>query len=281
MEQMENPEEKPLDAALPIPQMNDAFQTLDLDEIPSNFFLFCVSPRRNGKTEQILHMCRHFHKKKRFTHYFLISETLSGYEKFIPANYQFTDLTNVPEIIGRIQQVGKYNQGQDRKEDMVKCSILLILDDVVGNPADLRKQGGIMQRIAVNGRHITREDPLDSNEFCTILISQRITLIPPPIRNNADIILASRLASYHERKTLIENYLSLTSDKEGLREARRVFDMITLSKEFRFICISAYIANRQSHRDYVHYQDANVNAPDVRLHGSIEDWKVKKQDIIF
>jgi len=270
-----------LHATLPIPKMDNAFQSLDLDEIPSNFFLFCVSPRRNGKTESILHMCRHFHKKKRFTHYFLISETLSGYEKFIPANYQFTDLTNVPEIVHRMQKVGKYNQGQDKKEDMVKCSILLILDDVVGNPADLRKQGGIMQRIAVNGRHITREDPLDSNEFCTILISQRITLIPPPIRNNADIILASRLASYHERKTLIENYLSLTSDKEGLREARRVFDMITLSQEFRFICISTYIANRQSHRDYVHYQDANVKAPDVRLHGTEEDWKVKKQDIIF
>jgi len=151
----------------------------------------------------------------------------------------------------------------------------------VGNPADLRKQGGIMQRIAVNGRHICREDALDSNEFCTILISQRITLIPPPIRNNADIIIASRLASYHERKLLIEQYLSLTSDREGLREARRVFDMITLSKEFRFICISAYIANRQSHKDYVHYQDADVNAPDIKLFGDDSDWQVKKQDIVF
>lgn len=261
--------------------LSGEFESLNIDEMPSNFFLFCTAARRNGKSEQVLHMCRHFHKKKRFTHYFLISETLSGYEEYIPANYQFTDLSHVPEIIGRMQAVGKYNQGQERKEDMVKCSILLILDDVVGNPTDLRKQGGIMQRIAVNGRHICREDKLETNELCTILLSQRITLIPPPIRNNADIIIASRLASYHERKLLIEQYLSLTSDREGLREARRVFDKITLSKEYRFIVICTHIANRKSHKDYVYYQDANIKAPTVRLHGTIEDWSVKKQDIVF
>jgi len=254
---------------------------MSIPDLPSNFFVFCVAPRRNGKTEQILHMCRHFHKLKRFTHYFLISQTLSGYEEYIPHNYQFVDLTHVGEIIQRVQQVAKYNQGQDEKKDMVKCSVLLILDDVVGNPADIRQQGSIMQKIAVNGRHITRDDPLDSNEFCTVLISQRITLIPPPIRNNADIILASRLASYMERKTLIENYLSLTSDRDGLREARRVFDMITLSKEYRFIAILTHVANRQAHTDYVYYQDAEVNKPSVKLFGTEEDWKVKKQDIVF
>ncbi len=251
------------------------------DGYPSNFFVCCFAPRRNGKTEQILHMARHFHKTKRFTHYFLVSETLSGYEEYIPANYQFTNLDNVSEIINRVQKVGKYNQGQDKEEDMVDCSVLLIMDDVVGNPADLRKRGGIVQRIAVNGRHITREDPKKSNEFCTVLISQRITLIPPPIRNNADIILASRLASYVERQTLVEQYLSLTSDREGLKEARRVFDSITLSKEYRFIAIATYIANRRSHQDYVFFQDADVKAPSVKLFGSEDDWKVKKQDIIF
>ena len=255
--------------------------SIDQDKYPPNFFCCCFAPRRNGKTEQILHMCRHFHTQKRFTHYFLVSETLSGYEEYIPANYQFTNLDNVSEVINRMQKVAKYNQGQDTQEDMVKCSVLLIMDDVVGNPTDLRKRGGIVQRIAVNGRHITREDPKKENEFCTILISQRITLIPPPIRNNADVILASRLASYTERKTLIENYLSLTSDRDGLREARRVFDSITLSQPFRFIAIATHVANRMSHTDYVYYSDADVSAPSVRLHGTEEDWKVKKQEIIF
>ena len=271
----------PAQTVLTAPAMDKRFKPLRLQDLPSNFFIFCVAPRRNGKTEQILHMARFFHAQKRFTHYFLISQTLSGYEEYIPHNYQFVDLTHVGEIIQRVQQVAKYNQGQDEKKDMVKCSVLLILDDVVGNPADIRQQGSIMQKIAVNGRHITRDDPLDSNEFCTVLISQRITLIPPPIRNNADIILASRLASYMERKTLIENYLSLTSDRDGLREARRVFDMITLSKEYRFIAILTHVANRQAHTDYVYYQDAEVNKPSVKLFGTEEDWKVKKQDIVF
>lgn len=268
----------PMSAVLP-----SEFNAMSIDEemYPPNFFMCCFSPRRTGKTETILHLCRQFHAQKRFTHYFLISETLSGYEDYIPANYQFTNLENVAEIIARMQKVAKYNIGQTEKKDMVKCSCLLILDDVVGNPADLRKRGGIMQRIAVNGRHVMRDCPLGTNELCTILISQRITLIPPPIRNNADVILASRLASYTERKTLIENYLSLTSDRDGLREARRVFDSITLSEPFRFIAIATHVANRKAHTDYVYYSDANVKAPSVRLHGTEEDWKVKKQDIIF
>jgi len=58
-------------------------------------------------------------------------------------------------------------------------------------------------------------------------------------------------------------------------------DSITLSKEYRFIAIATYIANRRSHQDYVFFQDADVKAPSVKLFGSEDDWKVKKQDIIF
>ncbi len=252
-----------------------------IKQFPENGFAFVVAPRRNGKTEHILSWLRQFHKTKRFTHYFLISQTLSGYEEYIPMTYQFTTLGPVKDIIRKLQDVGKYNKGQQYQKDMVKCSVCLILDDMVGDPKEVRASGSILQKIAVNGRHVCREDPCKSNELATILISQRITLIPPAIRNNADVILASRLASFLERQTLIENYLSLTSDKEGIHEARALFDAVTLSKQFRFIAISTYIANRTSHKDYVHYCDANIKERAVKLFGDKDDWSMQKPDISF
>ena len=248
---------------------------------PTSFFSCIFAPRRSGKTETVLQFLREFKKQKRFTHYFLVSETLSGYEDYIPQSYQFTNLDNVSEIIGRLQKVGKYNKAQKVQSDMIDCSICLILDDVVGNPKDLQKRGGILQKISVNGRHIVREDPNEKNEFCCFLISQRITLIPPPIRNNADIIFASRLASYIERKTLIENYLSMTSDREGLRRARGVFDAVTLSRPFRFIAICTHLVASQSHAEYVFKADANTKEKAIRLFGTEDDWKQEKEDVIF
>ena len=249
--------------------------------IPENAFVCIFAPRRSGKTETVLSFLRQFHIKKRFTHYFLVSETLSGYEEYIPATAQFTNLDHVAEIIARMQKVAKYNKKQKEKSDMIDCSICLILDDVVGNPKDLQQRGGILQKIAVNGRHITRDDPNPNNEFAVFLISQRITLIPPPIRNNADIILASRLASYTERKTLIENYLSLTSDRIGLRRARGVFDAVTLSKPFRFIAICTHMVSSRTHAEYVFKADANVKEKAVHLCGTVDDWRCEKQEVIF
>lgn len=270
-------------AELPVGTLDAQHTPFDPDELPENFFTFIVAPRRSGKTEQMLHWLRHFHKRKRFTHYLLVSETLSGYEEYIPANYQFTNLDQVPEVIRRVQRVGKYNKDQHKQSEMVKCSVLLIMDDVIGSPAEvgLSKRGGTVQKIAVNGRHICREDPCKGNEFCTVLIAQRISLVPPVIRNNADVIMASRLASYMERRTLIENFLSLTSDREGLRLARGVFDNVTLSEEFRFIVIATHVANRMKYGDYVFYQDADVKKPSVKLFGTADDWKVKKPDLEF
>jgi len=251
------------------------------EHFPENFFACIFAPRRSGKTETVLQFLREFHKKKRFTHYFLVSETLSGYEQYIPQTASFTNLDHVPEIISRMQKVATYNSKQKLPSDMIDCSICLILDDVVGNPKDLQKRGGILQKVAVNGRHITRSDLNKNNEFCTILISQRVTLIPPAIRNNSDIILASRLASYQERKTLIENYLSMTSDREGLRRARGVFDAVTLSKPFRFIAICTHLVASKSHAEYVFIADANPKEKAVQLFGTKDDWLAEKADVVF
>ena len=260
----------------------DDFQAFDaMTHFPKNFFACCFAPRRSGKTQLLLHFLRQFHRTKRFTHYFLVSETLSGYEDYIPATNQFTDLSQVSEIIARLQGVGKYNKNQKKKETMVKCSICLILDDVIGDPSEIQKRGSIIAKLGVNGRHVTNDDPMESNEMAVILISQRVTLIPPVIRNNSDIIFASRLASYADRKTLIEGYLSLTSDRDGLALARRVFDVITLSKPFRFMAIATHIVTSETHSEYVFTADADTKAKPVRLCGCKADWDVVKKNIVF
>jgi hypothetical protein len=260
----------------------DDFQAFDAaTHFPKNFFACCFAPRRSGKTQLLLHFLRQFHKTKRFTHYFLVSETLSGYEDYIPATNSFTDLSQVSEIVARMQAVGKYNQNQKKKETMVKCSICLILDDVIGDPSEIQKRGSIIAKLAVNGRHVCHEDPMETNQMAILLISQRVTLIPPVIRHNSDIIFVSRLASYADRKTLIEGYLSLTSDREGLALSRATFDTITLSKPFRFMAIATHMVSSRNHSEYVFIADADTKAKPVRLCGCKADWDVVKKNIVF
>ena len=131
---------------------------------------------------------------------------------------------------------------------MVKCSVLLILDDVIGDGM-LKKNGNVVQRLAVNGRHVTRGDPL-GNEFCCIVVSQRSSAVPPIIRNNADIWFSSRLASRKEIDYLTLEALCLSSSREGISEARDVYDRIVHSAPYRFICVCAYKAERMTHKDY-------------------------------
>lgn len=265
-------------------ELFNSFKDLTADDVPSNPFIFISSPRRAGKSEITLHMLRQFHAKKRFTHYALVSQTLSGYEGIIPYTYQFENMDHVGEIINKMQDVAEYNakvkEKNQPKEHYIHCSFLLILDDVIGDAKDIRKLGGYLQKIAVNGRHIMREDPNKKNEFGVILISQKITMIPPVIRQNADIICSARLASRVERETYIENFLTLTSGREGLKEARRVFDSITL-QEYTFICVLAYKSIRVNHQAYVRRLKADITQKTERLFGNQRDWMKSKPRIKF
>jgi len=265
-------------------ELLNSFKDLTEEDVPSNPFIFISSPRRAGKSEITLHMLRQFHAKKRFTHYALVSQTLSGYEGVIPYTYQFENMEYVGQIISRMQDVAEYNatvkEKNQPKEHYINCSFLLILDDVIGDPADIRKLGGYLQKIAVNGRHIMREDPNPKNEFGVILISQKVTVIPPVIRQNADIICSARLASRIERQTFIENFLTLTSGREGLIEARRVFDSITLN-EYTFICVLAYKSIRVNHQAYVRTLKADITQKTERLFGTERDWLKRKPRISF
>jgi len=257
-----------------------ALDTLTADDVPKNPFIFISSPRRAGKSELVLHLLREFHGLNRFTHYCLVSQTLSGYEGYIPFTYQFETMDHVPAIISKCQDVAEYNAGVKEREHYISCSMLVILDDVIGDPSDIRRVGNAIQKLAVNGRHIFRDDPNEENEFGVILISQKISAIPPVIRQNADIVCSARLASRVERETFIEQFLTLTSGRDGLREARMVFDAITL-QPFTFICVMAYKSIRTSHKSYVRQLKAEIDKPKIRLFGTEKDWRAKKLRVQF
>tara|TARA_S200002703_G_scaffold7929_1_gene8136 strand:- start:876 stop:1784 length:909 start_codon:yes stop_codon:yes gene_type:complete len=252
-----------------------------IKDVPSNPFIFLVGVRRMGKTETVLDMLRKWHGVKRWDTVIVVSQTLSGYEHYVPANHQYRDMSALPTIIERCMDVAEYNATQPEVKDMVRQSTLLVLDDVVGDPKDLRTTGNIIQKLAVQGRHIHRDDPHPTNEFGTILISQRASIIPPVIRTNADLIISSRMSNRRDRQTLIEEALTMSSDRDGLNEARRVFDTVTMSKPYRFCVIALHNATRLTHRDYVMFSDADPKAKPIKLFGTEDDWRTKKERISF
>jgi hypothetical protein len=271
----------PADHAIDSESVNEFKEFDPIEDVPSNPFIFLVGVRRQGKTETVLHMLRKWHTVKRWDTVIVVSQTLSGYEDYVPANHQYRDLSAIPIIIERCQDVAEYNAQQLEEKDMVRQSTLLILDDVIGDPKELRQLGSVLQKLAVQGRHIHRDDPHPTNEFGTILISQRATIIPPVIRTNSDLIISSRMSNRRDRTTLIEEALTMQSDRNGLNEARRVFDTVTMSKAYRFIVIALHIATRLTHRDYVMYSDSDPSAKPVRLFGTEDDWRTKKERVSF
>lgn len=251
-------------------------------DIPKNAFMNIYGARRQGKTQQVIEMMRAFHTQKRFTHYILVSQTLSGYDELIPPNYQYRSLEHIPTIIERSIDVAEFNSKQEKPEDMVRCAVCLVLDDVVGDASELRKSGGILQKLAVQGRHIHKDDKHPENEFTTILISQRASgLIPPVIRNNSDIVMWSATSNKRDRITAVEESLSLKSDRQGMKDALEVFDTVTLSKPYRFLVVATHIASRRAHTDYVFYSDSNPDGAHPKLFGTEDDWRSRKKRIHF
>lgn len=259
----------------------EEFTDWDPSTAPKDFLGIIAAPRRHGKTTALTDWLRVWHKQKRFTHCMVFSKTLSGYEGYIPANYQWDNLQNVEGILDRQMDVAEYNAKREKKEDMVHSSILLILDDMASEQKEIRtgETGRLMRSIACNGRHICREDPLEKNECSCIILTQQLTLYPPSIRNNCDFICSSRLANRFERERLVHESLTLRTDREGMKKAYQVLDDVTLSKPYRMIIIEKHKANRQVHPDYVYYYDADAKAKGVRLFGTERDWQVKKKRI--
>ena len=92
------------------------------------------------------------------------------------------------------------------------------------------------------------------------------------MRQQIDILFAGKCASRVEREALVYEFLCLRSDRDGIKEAYRVYDGITYSAPYRFITISNYIQERMCHKDYVGYYNATYPVKQHRLFGDNADW---------
>ena len=253
---------------------------LKSDDFPKAFCCSVTGSRRTGKTtitESLINDMQNG-KDKRFDYVFLFSPTLSGFDS-IPNNYKFQDLSILPSLIQRQQELTVWNKTA-LKRDHKKCSICIILDDMIAT-GDLKNK--LLLKIALNGRHINAGDPVKSNELSTFILSQSVTGIPKKIRQNVDITLASRLNSKSDRQTLVEENMILDSSRGGMQTAYMLYDTTTLEKDYSFIAIMNHISNKNTYEKYIRSYVANIPKTNGKIHwfGSRTDWKIKKPTFSF
>jgi hypothetical protein len=170
-------------------------------------------------------------------------------------------------------RIKRHNEKAKVKKDRVKSRVLLILDDMIGDsvgPNSL-KNNDMIRKLGVNGRHLGN-DKVDGNGINVIILTQSLKAVPKVVRQQIDILFAGKCASRVEREALVYEFLCLRSDREGIKEAYRIYDGITYSAPYRFITISNYIQERMDHQDYVGYYNAVYPVKQHRLFGDNADW---------
>ena len=260
-------------------KLDPSIKEFDVESLPQGFFMIVVAPRRSGKSEKIQSLLNDIYKskKQRFDYCFLFSATDAGFEGQIPPTYRFRDLAHLPYVCNKQAEVRNYNLSVKDKKKRVKSRVLIVLDDIIAEekgPNSLRNNS-IIRKLAVNGRHLG-SDGVPGNGISVILISQAAKSIPKTIRMQTDVIVVGRISSRVERTTIVEEFCTLKSDREGLRKAYSLFDNITLSNPYRFIIISNHIPNKKKERDFISYIDGTWPLSQQRLFGDDLDWSTPR-----
>ena len=273
-----NPQSEVFDSSI---RLDENIKEFDINDLPDSFFGMGVAPRRSGKSEKMMSLLERIKKSpKRFDHIFLFSQTNSGYENQIPQTYRFRDLQHLPYIVNKQAEVKVYNKKQTDPKKRVKSRILILLDDMIGESkgSDSLKNSGMIRKLSVNGRHLGN-DGVDGYGVSVFIITQAAKEIPKTIRMNTDIILSGRITSRIERQTIIEEFSTLKSDREGMKRAYQLFDNITLSNPYRFIVIQNHIANKKNESDFIFYYDGEYPVKQHRMFGDRYDWEAEEKNI--
>jgi hypothetical protein len=245
-------------------------------DFPHSFISTVVGSRRSGKStvcESLLHSM-----KGRFDTAFLFSATLAGFAG-IPNNYKFRDLSLLKSIIARQQGVSEYNVDLQRKrrngtskEKYAKSSIVLVFDDMLAT-GELKNQ--LLTNLALNGRHLSRGDPVTTNECCVFILSQTVTGVPKKIRLNSDCVISSRIPSREDRKLLVCENLVINSCRGGLADAYACYDQCTLDGDYAMIAMLNHKSNKQRFDQFVRGYKATVAKKPAKLFGTKADWNAR------
>lgn len=274
-----NPQSEYYDSEI---RLDENIKEFSIEDLPDSFFGMIVAPRRSGKSEKMASLLERIKKSKtkKFDYIFLFSQTNSGYENQIPQTYRFRNLEHLPYIINKQAEVRAYNKKQDDPKKRVKSRILVLLDDMIGEAkgSDSLKNSGMIRKLSVNGRHLGN-DGVEGNGVSVFIITQAAKEIPKTIRMNTDIVLAARITSRIERQTIIEEFTTLRSDREGMKRAYGLFDNITLSNPYRFIVVQNHIANKKREEDFIFYYDGEYPVKQTKMFGDRYDWEAEEGKI--
>jgi len=253
-------------------------KSFNVNDVPRNAFILCIASRRSGKSHLITHFLEEYTKTHKTDGVFLFSKTNAGFDG-IPKTYRFKDLAILNDLVETQVKVKRHNQNC-KKTEKIKSNIILILDDMIGKGglgAEMRRDP-ILNKLAVNGRHLSSDD--DSN-MMVILISQIFTGISPQIRLNTDFLFTTKLAARRERENIVNSFLSLNSGRKGLAESYEVFDTIVNADDFNFISIHTTKQNKKSYLDYVFNFKAPAKLLNKRLTGDKSDWVHNKKEVYW
>jgi hypothetical protein len=267
-----NPQTEYYDSNITIPTDIKSF---DVSSLPDGFFAAVVAPRRSGKSEQIQSLLEDIKQTdKKFDTVFLFSRTNAGFENQIPPNYRFRDLKHLSYICNKQLEIKNYNKKTRDKKNRIKSRVLLVLDDMIAEEKgeNSLKHNQVIRTLAVNGRHLG--DNVPGNGISVIIITQSIKAIPKTVRQQFDVVFTGRITSRIERQTIVEEFSTLKSDREGIKTAYNLFDAITLSEPFRFMVCSNHIPNKRCCGDYISFIDASYPVSQTHMCGEKIDWEI-------
>jgi len=239
------------------------FKQIDYKTLPNSFFLICVASRRSGKSTSCNYLLQQFQKdkKRRFDTIILISLTDSGFEG-IPKGYRYNTLTALEHIMAKQKNVKEHNDEIANKTDRISSKICVILDDMAsGTDKDSLRNSKTLETLSMNGRHVVRGHE-DCMSLSIMVLSQSLTKLSRPIRLNSDIIMFNALPSLTEQQLVLsECFFLLDSSRRGVAYAREIYHKLVISKDYRFIVVENYKANKRTHQDYIKVLDAKIIKP--------------------
>ena len=252
-----NPKSEPIPQDIGLKVENH--KSFDYKMLPSSFFASIISARRGGKSFLVNNIVQHI---------FLISGTGFGF-KGIPPAYKFDSIDALDYITKTQQRIVDFNRSVKDPDKRIKSRILIIIDDMAFN--NTLKDDRI-EKLALNGRHYETMDKKEGNGISIFLISQALKRISRTVRLNQDVFFVNNISSLVERNDILDESFYIDTTREGKKKGQKTFEMISTSKDFRFIAIMMFIQNKRKLEDYIMYADAKP-VKDFKFFGTAKDWR--------
>lgn len=220
------------------------------DLVPSGFYIVC-SKRRAGKTVLVASLIREMIKAKMVNILFLFSPTDSGFE-MIPKENRFKTMEKLDLILKNFEYFNEFNKLQTNKNGYVSIKCTIVIDDMA---VELKKHH-ILEKIAMNGRHLAKYGDMDLTFF---ILSQSLTKISRTCRLQADIMFIAQQSSLKEKMMIFDEYLYLlSSNMEEKRYANKLYDALMVKEPFIFLAILNYKQNVTKYSDYLKYYVGSI-----------------------